>query len=145
MVSQPRLEGVSALPSLGGSARSLIVRVDPGKLRSYSISPDDVVQVIDGTITISPSGAKTYLAPVNSTVARATDLNDVRIRTGPARLHTFAMSATREAADILTSYTLVDGNRAVLIAATKRADASAFESARRTGHLKIAPTPPRPR
>lgn len=128
-----RLEGVSAPPPFGGSARSLVVRVDPVKLRSYSISPDDVVQAIAGTNAISPSGSvriedKNYLAPVNSTVTQATDLNDVPIRSGAGpTVYLRDVGYAEDAADILTSYALVDGNRAVYIAATKRADASTLE------------------
>lgn len=128
-----RLEGVSAPPPFGGSARSLVVRVDPGKLRAYGMSPDDIVRAIAQTNTISPSGSvriedKNYLAPVNSTVEQATDLNDVPIRSGAGpTVYLRDVGYAEDAADILTSYALVDGNRAVYIAATKRADASTLE------------------
>ena len=132
-----RLEGVSAPPPYGGSARSLVVRVDPDKLRAYSLSPDDVVQAIAKTNTISPSGSvriddKNYLAPVNSTVVQAVDLNDVPITSGsgPA-VFLRDVGYAEDAADILTSYALVDGARAVYIAATKRADASTLEVVQR--------------
>ena len=132
-----RLEGVSAPPPFGGSARSLVVRVDPDKLRAYSMSPDDVVQAISKTNTISPSGSvriddKNYLAPVNSTVLQAAELNDVPIRSGPGpTVYLRDVGYAEDAADILTSYALVDGARAVYIAATKRADASTLEVVQR--------------
>src|ERR671923_420479 len=37
------LPGVSAPPPFGGSARSIVINVDPDRLRSYNLSPDDVV------------------------------------------------------------------------------------------------------
>ena len=132
-----RLEGVSAPPPYGGSARSLVVRVDPDKLRAYSLSPDDVVQAIAKTNTISPSGSvriddKNYLAPVNSTVVQAVELNDVPITTGSGpTVYLRDVGYAEDAADILTSYALVDGARAVYIAATKRADASTLEVVQR--------------
>ncbi len=128
-----RLEGVSAPPPFGGSARSLVVRVQPDKLRAYGMSPDDVVQAIAKTNTISPSGSvrigdKNYLSPVNSTVVQAADLNDVPIRGGSGpTVYLRDVGYAEDAADILTSYALVDGARAVYIAATKRADASTLE------------------
>ncbi len=128
-----RLEGVSAPPPFGGSARSLVVRVQPEKLRAYGMSPDDVVQAIAKTNTISPSGSvriddKNYLSPVNSTVVQAVDLNDVPIRGGPGpTVYLRDVGYAEDAADILTSYALVDGARAVYIAATKRADASTLD------------------
>ena len=132
-----RLEGVSAPPPFGGSARSLVVRVDPERLRAYRMSPDDVVQAIAKTNTISPSGSvriddKNYLAPVNSTVVEAVELNDVPISSGPGpTVYLRDVGYAEDAADILTSYALVDGARAVYIAATKRADASTLEVVQR--------------
>ena len=132
-----RLQGVSAPPPFGGSARSLVVRVDPDKLRAYGLSPDDVVQAIAKTNTISPSGSvrindTNYLAPVNSTVEQAVELNDVPISSGPGPLvYLRDVGYAEDAADILTSYALVDGNRAVYIAATKRADASTLDVVKR--------------
>jgi multidrug efflux pump subunit AcrB len=132
-----RLEGVSAPPPFGGSARSLVVRVDPDRLRAYGLSPDDVVQAISKTNTISPSGSvrigdKNYLAPVNSTVEQAAELNDVPIKSGPGPVvYLRDVGFAEDAADILTSYALVDGARAVYIAATKRADASTLEVVQR--------------
>jgi len=132
-----RLQGVSAPPPFGGSARSLVVQVDPDKLRAYGLSPAAVVQAIARTNTISPSGSvrindKNYLAPVNSTVKEAVELNDVPIRSGPGPLvYLRDVGYAEDAADILTSYALVDGNRAVYIAATKRADASTLDVVKR--------------
>ena len=132
-----RLEGVSAPPPFGGSARSLVVRVNPDKLRAYRMSPDDVVRAIARTNTISPSGSvriadMNYLAPVNSTVVQAAELNDVPIKTGQGpTVYLRDVGYAEDAADILTSYALVDGARAVYIAATKRADASTLDVVQR--------------
>lgn len=57
---------------------------------------------------------KNYLVPVNSTVAQATDLSDVPIRTGSGpTVYPRNVGYAEDAADILTSYALVDGDRAV--------------------------------
>src|SRR5258708_15034430 len=50
------LPGVSAPPPFGGSARTIVVSVDPDRLRSYNMSPDEVVTAITRGNTISPSG-----------------------------------------------------------------------------------------
>lgn len=128
-----RLPGVSAPPPFGGTARSLVVRVDPEKLRAYGMSPDEVVQAIAKTNTLSPSGNVRIgdlnrIAPLNATVAEAAELNGVPIRQGAgARVYLRDVGYAEDAADILTSYALVDGRRAVYIAATKRADASTLD------------------
>ena len=131
------LPGVSAPPPFGGTARSLVVRVDPGRLRAFNMSPDEVVQAIARTNTLTPSGSvrigqTNYLAPLNATVRDAEELNNVPIRTGAGpTVYLRDIGYAEDAADILTSYALVNGRRAVYIAATKRADASTLDVVRR--------------
>src|SRR5207237_2265362 len=50
------LPGVSAPPPFGGSARTIVIHADPDRLRSYNMSPDEVVTAISQANTISPSG-----------------------------------------------------------------------------------------
>ncbi len=132
-----RLPGVSAPPPFGGTARSLVVHVDPDRLRSYNMSADEVVQAIAKTNTITPSGNvrigdMAFMAPVNSTVQQPSELDDVPVRSGPGpTVYLRDIGYAEDAADILTSYALVDGRRAVYIAVTKRADASTLDVVRR--------------
>src|SRR5207248_7680162 len=51
-----RLPGVSAPPPFGGNQRTMVVHVDPDRLRAYQLSPDDVVTALDQGNTISPAG-----------------------------------------------------------------------------------------
>src|SRR5579862_9345846 len=50
------LPGVSAPPPFGGSQRTIVVRVDPDKLREYRLSPDEVVAAVSRATTVLPSG-----------------------------------------------------------------------------------------
>src|SRR6185503_9346178 len=50
------LPGVSAPPPFGGSPRALVINADPDRLRSYNMSPDEVVAAITKGNIISPSG-----------------------------------------------------------------------------------------
>src|SRR5436853_3128619 len=50
------LPGVSAPPPFGGSARSIVVNLKPDRLRSYNMSPDEVVAAMTAANTITPSG-----------------------------------------------------------------------------------------
>ena len=132
-----RLPGVSAPPPFGGTARSVVVHVDPDKLRSYGMSPDEVVQSIATTNTLTPSGNVRVgdlnrVATLNSTVLQASELNDVPVRQGAGpTVFLRDIGYAEDGADILTSYALVNGRRAVYIAATKRADASTLDVVRR--------------
>src|SRR6266566_788689 len=124
------LPGVSAPPPFGGSARSIVINVKPDRLRSYNMSPEQIVTAIAAANVISPSGnmpikRKYPMVPLNSVVRNIKDLGSVPIRTGtyPA-VFLRDIGEVRDASDIITSYALVNGRRTVYIPVTKRADAS---------------------
>src|SRR5271165_1148236 len=129
------IPGVSAPPPFGGNQRTIVVRVDPERLRAYGVSPDDVVKVLSSGNTISPSGnirtpISMPLVPSNAMVAKPQELGNITVRPG-----VFLRDVVRrdpvtdkplieDATDIQTGYALVNGKRAVYILVTKRADAS---------------------
>ncbi len=124
------LPGVSAPPPFGGSARSIVVEVNPEKLRAYNMSPDEIVVALTAANTISPSGnmsiGKKYpMVPLNSVVKNIKDLESVPIRAGsyPA-IFVRDVATVRDATDLVTCVALVNGRRTVYIPVTKRADAS---------------------
>ncbi|MCX6905445.1 MAG: efflux RND transporter permease subunit, partial [Verrucomicrobia bacterium] len=124
------LPGVSAPPPFGGSARSIVINLKPERLRSFNMSPDEVVAAITAANLISPSGnmpirGKYPMVPLNSVARNIKDLEGVPIRTG-----TFPTVFLRDVgqvvdgSDIVTSYALVNGRRTVYIPVTKRSTAS---------------------
>lgn len=124
------LPGVSAPPPFGGSARSIVIRADPERLRSYGITPDEVVSALTAGNAVSPSGnlhiGDSYpLVPTNAMVKDIQELGNIPLRqgTGPS-VYLRDIGTIEDAADITTGYALVNGRRAVYILATKRADAS---------------------
>ena len=124
------LPGVSAPPPFGGSARSIVVNLKPDRLRSYSMSPDEVVAAMTAANIISPSGnmpigGEYPMVPLNSVVKSIKDLESVPIRPGgyPA-VFLRDVGEVVDGSDIVTSYALVNGRRTVYIPVTKRADAS---------------------
>jgi multidrug efflux pump subunit AcrB len=123
------LPGVSAPPPFGGSARTLVVSVDPQKLQSYGIAPDEIVQAITAGNSISPSGNiplgdKYPIVPVNSVVKDAQQMLSIPVRKGAEPVFLRDLGFVNDAADAPAGYALVNGRRAVYILATKRADAS---------------------
>ncbi len=123
------LPGVSAPPPFGGSARSIVIRANPDRLRSFQISPDEVVQALSLGNTISPSGnlkiGERYPAvPTNAMVRDIRELGQIPIKTGEQTVYLRDLGTIEDAADLTTGYALVNGRRAVYILATKRADAS---------------------
>ncbi|MEX2317516.1 MAG: efflux RND transporter permease subunit [Pirellulales bacterium] len=123
------LPGVSAPPPFGGSARTIVVTVDPQRLQSYEMSPDEVVTALTRGNTISPSGnipvGDTYpMVPVNSVVQDPKQLLTIPIRTGERPVFVRDIATVQDGADAPAGYALVNGRRAVYILATKRSDAS---------------------
>src|SRR4051794_34879195 len=121
------IPGVSAPPPFGGSARAVVVRVDPDRLRSYNLAADDVVKALAAGNTISPSGAirtadAMPLVPVNSMVVKPAELGGIPVRPGVS-LRDVA-PVIEDATDIATGYALVNGRRAVYVLATKKPEAS---------------------
>src|SRR5947208_2881979 len=82
-----RLPGVSAPPPFGASQRTIVVRVDPERLRSYNISIDELVHSISSANKITPSsnaqiGTQLPTVPLNSVVGNIKEFEAVPIRTG---------------------------------------------------------------
>src|SRR6516225_1020086 len=81
------LPGVSAPPPFGASQRTIVVQVDPERLRAYAMSPDEVVAAVTSTNAISPSGNVRVgdmipIVPLNSVVKKISELGQVPIRPG---------------------------------------------------------------
>src|SRR5262245_24372677 len=122
------LPGVSAPPPFGGSARSIVINVDPDRLRSYNLSPDHVVNALTAGNTISPSGVirvadQMPIVPVNSMVIKPDELGKIALKPGES-IYLRDIASIEDGTDIPTGYALVNGRRAVYILVTKRADAS---------------------
>ena len=130
------LAGVSAPPPFGGSQRTIVINVNPDRLRAYRLSPQDVIKAVSSGNVITPAGTVTTgdltrIAPVNSTVGNIQDLLDVPIRTGAGPGVSIRDIATvSDSTDLLTGYALVNSRRAVYIPVTKRADASTIDVVR---------------
>ena len=84
----PACPGVSAPPPFGGSQRTVVVRVDPDRLRSYKMSPDEVITAPRPPATRSArratSGSATRCRSCRSTrwSGRSTELETIPIRPG---------------------------------------------------------------
>src|SRR5262249_47601495 len=124
------LPGVSPPPPFGGNQRTVVVRVDPDRLRAYDMAPDEVVAAVTAGNTISPSGNvrigdKMPIVPVNSLVKQAKDLEAIPIRPGQEPgVYLRDVATVHDASDIPAGYALANARRAVSILVTKRADAS---------------------
>ncbi len=127
------LPGVSAPPPFGGNQKTVLITVDPDKIRSYNLSPDQVVQALAKTNTITPAGNvrigdTTFLTVENSVIENINELNNVPIQSGAGpSVYIKDIATVSMGSDVTTSYALINGKRSVYIPVTKRADASTWD------------------
>ncbi len=124
------LPGLTSPPPFGGSQRTIVIRVDPDRLRSYGMAADEVVRAVTSGNVIMPSGSvnigdETRIAPMNSVVGAIDDLLELPIRTGAGPpISIRDIGSVSDSTDVPTAYALVNGRRAVYIPVTKRPNAS---------------------
>ncbi len=127
------LPGVSAPPPFGGSARSIVVNVNPDRMRAYGLSPDQIVEAVSQANVVSPSGNlnlgdKYPIVPINAMVKNIKDLEGVPLKqTAHGAVFLRDLATVKDSEDVITSYALANGRRTVYLPVTKRGDASTLE------------------
>lgn len=125
-----KIEGVSSPPPLGGNQRTIVIRIDPQRMRSYKLTPEEIIRAVGMNNQPSPAGNiridnRTLMTPVNSLIDNPQEFLDVplRIGSGPT-VFIRDIGTVEDAADITVGYALVQGRRAVYIPVVKKSDAS---------------------
>jgi multidrug efflux pump subunit AcrB len=127
------LPGVSAPPPFGGSAKTVIIKINPEKVKKYNYTPDDIVKSLAEFNVISPAGNirigdEMLITPQNSVVENVDELGDIPLKLGKgASVYLRDIASVEIGSDVTTSFALVNGARSVYIPVTKRADASTWE------------------
>jgi multidrug efflux pump subunit AcrB len=130
------LPGLTSPPPFGGSQRTIVIRVDPDRLRAYGMAPEEVIRAVSAGNVIMPSGSvnigeETRISPMDSVVGTIDDLLDLPIRTGAGPpISIRDVGTVADSTDIPTAYALVNGRRAVYIPVTKRPNASTLSVVR---------------
>jgi multidrug efflux pump subunit AcrB len=125
------LPGVSAPPPFGGNQRTIVITLDPDKLRQYRISPDEAVDAVSKATLVMPSG-NTWtgklerIARTNAALGgNLSELMSAPIRpSSGTSVYLRDIGSIENGTDIVTAYAHVNGKRTVYIPVTKRADAS---------------------
>ncbi|GAC1423274.1 MAG: efflux RND transporter permease subunit [Acidobacteriaceae bacterium] len=125
------IPGVSAPPPFGGNQRTIVVTLDPDKLKQYHISPEEAISAVSTGTVVAPSG-NLYDGTLNRIVRNnATlgpelgDLMNTPIHPGSGTsIYLRDIGAVDNGTDIVTAYAHVNGRRTVYIPVTKRSDAS---------------------
>jgi multidrug efflux pump subunit AcrB len=125
------LPGVSAPPPFGGNQRTIVITLDPDKLRQYQISPDEAVSAVSKASLVMPSG-NVWTGNINriarTNAALGGNLSEllstpIRPRAGTS-IYLRDIGTIENGTDLITAYAHVNGKRTVYIPVTKRSDAS---------------------
>ncbi|GAB3885703.1 efflux RND transporter permease subunit [Spirosoma agri] len=128
-----RIPGVSSPPPFGGNQRTVIIKVNPQLVRSYQLTPEEVIKSIITNNQPSPAGnirigEKTLMTPVNSLIKRPEDFLNIPIRVGSGpTVFVRDIGTVEDGADVTVGYALVNGRRAVYIPVVKKSDASTLD------------------
>src|SRR5215472_9084978 len=125
------LPGVSAPPPFGGNQRTIVVILDPDKLKQYRISPEQAISAVSSGTVVIPSGnlydgSLNRIVRTNATLGPELDeLMNTPVHPGSGTsVYLRDIGSVENGTDIVTAYAHVDGRRTVYIPVTKRADAS---------------------
>ena len=125
--------GLTAPPPFGSNARSVLINVNPEKLRMFNLSPDEVTQAIVRNNAMTPSGnlrvdSIMYITSVNSLESKVQHFGDIPIKSnGVTTIYVRDVATVADGADITVDYALVNGKRSVYIPIVKTADASTWD------------------
>ena len=131
------ISGATTTHPFGGNVRTIVITVDPQKLRSLQLSPEEVVSAVTTGNLITPSGLvrsgdTQRIAKLNSTVLDIHELEKIPLRTGSGASTVLGdIASVVDDMDISTGFALVNGRRTVFMTISKLADASTLDVVQR--------------
>src|SRR5437773_4330449 len=112
------LEGVSAPPPFGGNQRTIVITLDPDKLKQYRISPEQAISAVSSGTVVAPSGnlydgSLNRIVRTNATLGpELSDLMNTPVHPGSGTsVYLRDIGAVENGTDIVTAYAHVDGRR----------------------------------
>src|ERR1700742_867706 len=107
--------GLSAPPPFGSNARSVLINVNPEKLRMFNLSADQVVEAIVKNNTMTPSGnlrvdSTMFITSINSLESKVPHFEDIPVKSnGVTSIYVRDVANVADGADITVGYALVNG------------------------------------
>jgi multidrug efflux pump subunit AcrB len=126
------IPGLSAPPPFGSNARTIVFSIDPDKLRSFNLTPDEVVDALAKYNVMSPSGNlrvgnTMFLTTMNTLITNSKNFGNIPVVTkNGIPIYVKDIARVTDAADITVDYALVNGKRSVYIPVVKTASASTW-------------------
>jgi multidrug efflux pump subunit AcrB len=126
------IPGLSAPPPFGSNARTIVFSIDPNKLRSFDLTPDQVVDALAKFNVMAPSGnlrmgGTMFLTTVNSLVKNSDNFGNIPIVTkNGVPIFVKDVARVTDGADVTVDFALVNSKRSVYIPIVKTASASTW-------------------
>ncbi|MBX7104285.1 MAG: efflux RND transporter permease subunit [Gemmataceae bacterium] len=126
------LPGVVAPVVVGGKDRTVLVYLDPLRLRARNLSSTDIIKALaEGNLMVSPGtayfGDNQVLLDSNSMVAKVADLNDLPVRLpGGDTILLGDVGRAEDAAAIQTSRVRINGKQQVYVPVYRQGGASSL-------------------
>src|SRR3954451_5034789 len=117
-----------AISPFGPNMRSIIVSVDPDRLRAYNLTPENVVEALGRGNSVIPAG-NVYIndsmpmVPTNATVNNIQDMGKIPLRLGE-NVYLRDVATIQDDTDITYGYALVNGKKSVYLPIIKKDTAS---------------------
>lgn len=128
------IPGITAPAPFGGNMRSLVVNIDPQKMKAHGLSPEEVTLAVTKNSMPSPAGNvrigdKNLMAPINSISNGVEEFLQTPIKSLNGRTILIGDVATvMDAADQTVGYAIINGKRSVYLPIIKKPDASTLDA-----------------
>jgi multidrug efflux pump subunit AcrB len=121
---QKNVPGTVAISPFGPNMRSIIIRVDPQKLRENNLTPEDVVDALSKGNTIVPAGNVYIQDSMRMVMNNATVVDIQKLGTIPLKLgqnvYLRDIATIQDDTDITYGYALVNGLKAIHLPIIKK-------------------------
>jgi multidrug efflux pump subunit AcrB len=125
---QSKVPGTVGTAPFGSNVRSIVINVDPDKLRSHNATQEDVVQALVAGNAIVPAGNlyikdKMPLVPTNALITDIKEMARIPLKPG-LNVYIGDLATILDGTDVNFGFAMVDGHRAVYIPIVKKNTAS---------------------
>lgn len=125
---QANVPGTVGTSPFGANVRAIVINVDPDRLRTYDLTPDDVVAALMSGNVVAPAGNlyvrdEMPLVPMNAMIENIQEIGSIPVKPG-RNVYVHDVATVADATDINFGYALVNGQRSVYIPVVKKNTAS---------------------
>src|SRR5262249_10287922 len=125
---QAYVPGTVGTSPFGSNVRSIVVNIDPDRLRSYNLTPNEIVNALTMGNVVTPAGNlyikdEMPLVPMNAMIVDIQEIGKIPVSPG-RNVYIRDVGTVADATDLNFGYAMVNGKRSVYIPIVKKNTAS---------------------